>query len=120
MIDNKTLEDEEMLSKIVEGMVNSHLAMSQEMPVMRETRTFLWFYYDARGRESDNVMKLNRSFIGIETKYRSEVGFKDILKIPQIGKYIIFSKEDIKLKENILVVPSEIFMSLLNKSDNNL
>lgn len=116
----ENLQDEESLSRVVEGIVCSHLALNQEMPLMRELRTFLWFYYDSRGREVDYVLRLNKSFVGIETKYRSNVGFEDVLEIPQIKRYIILSKEDVELKENILVVPVEIFLSLLNKSNNNL
>lgn len=114
------LEDEESLSKIIEGMVSTHLAMTQEIPVMKESRTFLWFYYDTRGREVDSVMRLNKSFVAIETKYRSEVNPKDILKIPQIKKYIILSKEDLELERNTLIAPVEMFLSLLEKSNYNL
>lgn len=116
----ETLEEEESLSKIVEGIVSTHLAMTQEVPVMKELGTFLWFYYDARGRELDNVMRLNKSFVAIETKYRGEVGFGDTLRIPQIKKYIILSKEDFGLEKNILIAPVEIFLSLLDKSNYNL
>ncbi|MCS4542056.1 MAG: ATP-binding protein [Euryarchaeota archaeon] len=116
----KNLEDEESLSKIVEGIVCSHLALNQEVPTMREVRTFLWFYYDSRGREIDSVLRLNKSFVGVETKYRSNVSFRDALKIPQIKRYIILSKEDVGLEKDILIAPVETFLSLLNKSSNNL
>lgn len=114
------LEDEESLSKIIEGIVSTHLVMAREMPMMKESRTFLWFYYDARGREVDSVMRLNKSFIAIETKYRSEVSLRDILKIPPIKKYIILSKEDLGLERNTLIAPVETFLSLLEKSNYNL
>lgn len=116
----ENLENEESLSKIVEGIVCSHLALSQEVPLMREVRTFLWFYYDSRGREMDNVLRLNKSLVAIETKYQSNVSFRDVLKIPQIKKFVILSKEDVGLEKNILITPVEIFLSLLNKSSNNL
>lgn len=116
----ETLEEEESLSKIVEGIVSTHLAMSEEAPVMKELGTFLWFYYDARGREIDNVIRPNKSFVAIETKYRSEVGFKDTLKIPQIKKYMILSKEDFGIEKNTLIAPVETFLSLLDKSNYNL
>lgn len=116
----ETLEEEESLSKIVEGIVSTHLAMTQEVPIMKEPGTFLWFYYDARGRELDNVMRQYKSFVAIETKYRSEVSFKDTLKIPQIKKYIILSKEDFGLEKNTLIAPVETFLSLLGKSNYNL
>ncbi len=116
----ETLEDEESLSKIVEGIVNSHLVLTQETPVMRETPTFLWFYYNTSNREIDNIMKVDKSFLGIETKYKGRVKSRDILKIPQIKKYIVLSKEDIEFKGDTLVVPTETFLVLLTKSNHNL
>lgn len=116
----ETLENEESLSKIVEGMVTSHLSMNQEIPLMKEPRTFHWFYYDTHGREIDNLIKLNNTFTGIETKYQTQVNHKNTIEIPQIQKHIILSKEDIELKKNIMVIPVEIFLSLLTKSERNL
>jgi len=116
----ETLEEEESLSKIVEGVVSNHLATTQEKPFMKEKDTFLWFYYDTRGRELDNIMKINSTYIAIETKYRSEVNFKDIIRIPQIKNYIILSKEDFGLKKNTLIAPIETFLSILDKSTYNL
>ncbi len=116
----ETLENEESLSKIVEGIVTSHLQINQEIPLMKEPRTFLWFYYDTHGREIDNLIKLNNAFTGIETKYQSQVSHKNTIEIPQIQKHIILSKEDVELKKNILVIPVEIFLSLLTKSERNL
>ena len=87
---------------------------------MKEEDTFLWFYYDTRGRELDNIMKINSTYIAIETKYRGEVNFKDITRIPQIKNYIILSKEDFGLKKNTLITPIETFLSILDKSTYNL
>ncbi|MFQ6052564.1 MAG: ATP-binding protein [Candidatus Hydrothermarchaeota archaeon] len=116
----ETLEDEESLSKIIEGIVGMHLAMAKEIPLMKEPRTFLWFYYDAHGRELDNVMRPNKSFLAVEIKYRSEVGIKEILQIPQIKKYILLSKEDFGVKKNTLIAPVETFLAVLEKSNYNL
>lgn len=116
----EALEDEESLSKIIEGIVSAHLAMTQETPIMKEPRTFLWFYYDARDRELGNVIRMNKSYAAIETKYRSEVSPKDVLKIPQIKNYIILSKEDFGLQKNTLIAPVETFLSLLDRSNYNL
>lgn len=115
----EVFEEEETLSKIIEGIVTTHLTVTQEIPLMKEPRTFLWFYYDAR-REIDNVVRVNKSFVAVETKYRSEVSAKDILKISPIKKYIILSKEDLGLKRNTLIAPVETFLSLLEKSKHNL
>ncbi|MEX2723075.1 MAG: ATP-binding protein [Candidatus Freyarchaeota archaeon] len=113
-------ENEELLSKIVEGIVTSHLSMSSEAPIMREPKTFLWFYYDTRNREIDNVLRLNGSYMGIETKYKGEASHKDVQRIPQIKKYIILSREEVEYKEDILVSPIDVFLPLLTKSDRNL
>lgn len=117
---SETFEDEEALSKIVEGIVSTHLAMTQEKPLMREPETFLWFYYDTHGRELDNVIKTNGSFLAIETKYKSEISTEETLTIPQIKKYIVLSKEDFKLEKNTLITPIETFLSILEKSSHNL
>lgn len=116
----ETLQDEESLSKIVEGIVTSHLQINQEIPLMKEPRTFHWFYYDTHGREIDNLIKSNNVFTAIETKYQTQVNHKNTIEIPQIQKHIILSKEDIESKKNTLVIPVEIFLSLLTKSERNI
>ncbi len=116
----ETFQEEESVSKVVEGIVSTHLAMTQEVPVMRELETFLWFYYDTRGRELDSVIMSNGSFAAVETKYKGEVGFKEALRIPQIERYIILSKEDFGLEKNTLIAPVETFLSLLGKSNCHL
>ena len=116
----ETFEEEEFLSKMVEGVVSNHLAITQEKSIMKEKDTFLWFYYDTRGRELDNIMKINSTFIAIKTKYKSEVSFKDTARISQVKNYIILSKEDFGLKKNTLIVPIETFLSILDKSTYNL
>jgi hypothetical protein len=116
----ETLENEELLSEIIEGIVCSHLTTNKEAPILREAKTFLWFYYDTHGRELDYVVKTSESYVGIEVKYQSGVSFKDILKIPEVKKYIILTKEEVGQEENILMAPVEIFLSLLDKSGHNL
>jgi len=117
---DETRQNEESLSKLIEGVVCSHLIMSREVPILREPETFLWFYYDTRSREIDNVLKIDGSCAGVELKYQSKVGFKEVLTVPQIKKYVVLSREDIRKEENILTVPVELFLSLLKKSNHNL
>jgi len=116
----ETLEDEDLSSKIIEGIVFSHLSMSREIPLLKEARTFLWFYYDTRGRELDNVLSKGNNYLGIEIKYRNDVGPKDVTRIAEIDNYIIVSKEDFSESEDTLVVPIEVFLSLLETSIHNL
>jgi len=116
----ETLENEELISKIVESVTSSHLLMSFEIPYIREANTFLWFYYDSKGRELDYVVRKNDGYWGIEVKYQNDVSPRDIVRVPEIHSYIILSKEDYIETENTLVVPAELFLSLLEKSKSNL
>ncbi|MCD6530459.1 DUF4143 domain-containing protein, partial [Candidatus Bathyarchaeota archaeon] len=116
----ETLENEELLSKIVESVTSSHLLMSFEIPYLKEASTFLWFYYDSKGRELDFVVRKNDGYLGIEVKYQNDVSPRDIVRVPEIDTYIILSKEDYIETENTLVAPAELFLSLLEKSKSTL
>ena len=116
----ETLENEELLSKIVESVTSSHLLMSFEIPYLKEASTFLWFYYDSKGRELDYVVGKNDGYLGIEVKYQNDVSPRDIVRVPEIDTYIILSKEDYIETENTLVTPAELFLSLLEKSKSTL
>jgi hypothetical protein len=39
------MEDEELQSKIMEGIAISHLLMHREIPFLKTGKTFLWSYY---------------------------------------------------------------------------
>ena len=117
----ETLQNEESLSKIVESVVCSHLIMNRERSILREHNTFLWFYYEARGKEIDYILlRTDASYLGLEVKYQSHVSFKDISTVSPVKKYIILSKEDISKEEDVLMVPIELFLALLETSSNNL
>jgi len=116
----RTMQDEEMLSKMVEGIVISHLSMHQEIPFLRTVRTFLWNYYDKSGREIDAILKRNDEYVGIEVKYRARVGEEKIKAIAPVNKYIILSKEDVGGEGNSLMIPVDIFLSLLPPSKRNV
>jgi predicted AAA+ superfamily ATPase len=109
----ETLRDEEMQSKLVEGIVISHLLMHKEIPYLRESKTFLWNYYDKSGREIDSVVKVKKKYLGIEIKYRAQVDERDIKKISPIKDYILLSKENVGEKGNVLIIPVDVFLSLL-------
>ena len=65
---NRTMQDEELQSKVVEGIAISHLLLHQEIPFLRTARTFLWGYYNKSGREIDAILKENGGYLGIEVK----------------------------------------------------
>ena len=116
----ETLEDEELLSEIIEGIVFSHLLMSREIPYLKEKNAFLWFYYDTRGKEIDNVLNINGNYLGIEVKYQNDVGTSDVARITGIDDYIILSKDDFIENGHTIVVPVDAFLALLERSKHNL
>ena len=115
-----SLEDEDLLGKMVEGIVISHLRMYGEIPLMKAGNTFLWFYYDNSGREIDAIFREKRGYLGIEVKYRRGVDERDVKRIPPIKKYFILSKEDVEHKENKMIVPVDTFLALLPISEKNI
>ncbi len=116
----ETLRDEEIQSKLVEGIVISHLLMHKEIPYLREGETFLWNYYDKSGKEIDAIIKVNEKYLGIEVKYQTRVDERDIKKISPIKNYILLSKEDVGGKNNTIIVPVDVFLSLLPVSERNI
>jgi len=112
----ETLQNEELASKVVEGIVTSHLTTSQEIPIMREPKTFLWFYYNTRRKEIDNVLQIRNTYSATEVKYQSGVTSGDVWRIPQVKQYVILTKEDFEIEEKILLVPVDMFLALVEKS----
>jgi predicted AAA+ superfamily ATPase len=114
------MQDEEITGQIVEGIILSHLIMNQEIPMMKESSTFLWFYYDKKGKEIDNIIRIVDSNLAIEVKYQKDVTPKDILILSQVDNHIILTKEDFKIQEKVLLAPVDMFLALLTKSDRTL
>jgi predicted AAA+ superfamily ATPase len=112
---DETLEDEESTSKVVEALVSTHLATNQEIPLMREPRTFLWFYYNTRGKEIDNVLRTNGSYFAIEVKYQKGET-TEVLKIPQVERSIVLTKDNFATEERTISAPVDMFLALLEKS----
>jgi len=117
---SETIDNEIMLSEIVEGTVVSHLAMSRETPYLKEKDTFTWFYYDNSGREIDNVVKIDGGYRGIEVKYRNNVGLGDVTRAQGIDDYIVLSRDDYDVNGNTCVIPACVYLSILERSEHNL
>ncbi len=115
VIDN-TLADEDMLSRLIEGVVCMHIASNMERPLMKGVDTFLWYYYNHRGKEIDFLTKTDEGLTSIEVKYRRKVNPRDAYRHPKIDKYILLSKEDIELWDDTLVIPIPLFLLLLKKN----
>ncbi|MFQ6072025.1 MAG: ATP-binding protein [Methanosarcinales archaeon] len=109
--------DERMLSSIVESIVGSHLSQLKEKPYLKEPETFLYYFYNPI-REFDFIYKKDNSdYLGIEVKYQKKVKMSDIAKITQIDKFIVLTKSTLEIKENMILVPISVFLSLLEKSE---
>jgi len=116
----EALENEDTIGEIIEGIVASHLSMSMETPYLKEKNTFLWFYYDTRGKEIDSVLMRDGGYLGIEVKYQNDVSPRDATRVQQIDDYLILSKDDVVKTDDTYVVPVETFLSLLETSKHNL
>jgi hypothetical protein len=115
-----TMEDEELQGMLVEGIAISHLLLHGEIPYLRTAKTFLWSYYDKSGREIDAIIKENGRYSGIEIKYRAQIREIKMGKREPIEKYIILSKENIGEKGETIIIPVDIFLSLLTTSERNI
>ena len=116
----ETLENEELLGCLIEGIVITHLIMHGELPYLRNGKTFLWYYYDKSGKEIDAVYRLKRGFRAIEIKYQMNVDKRDIKRVSDIDDYIILSREDFKVTDNLIILPVDIFLALLPVSKANI
>lgn len=116
----ETLQSEELVGKLVEGIVSSHLITNQEIPMMREPKTFLWFYYDTRGKEIDNILRIDDKYMAIEVKYQSEVSSRDIWKAPHVRECAILTKEDLRTEDNVVLAPVDMTLAILEKSHQTL
>ena len=114
------VDDEDFLGQLVEGIVIAHLRMVKEVPLMKTTHTFLWYYYDKNGRELDAVFKKKNSYMGVEVKYSREVDSRDLRRVTPIKEYLLLSKEEVNRGADNLVLPVDVFLSLLPTSGRNL
>lgn len=119
-VTEETLQNEELTAKIVEEVVSSHLITSLEIPMMKEPKTFMWFYYNTQGKEVDNILRVDESYHAIEVKYQGKVTTSDIWKIPQCKEHIILTKEDLKTDGKVILAPVDMFLALLKKSNRTL
>jgi len=117
---DEAIHNEESVSALIEGIVTSHLLMSKEKPIMRSGKTFLWSYYNRSGREIDALLQIKKGLLGVEVKYQSEVDTRDILRVKQVKNYIILSKDDVYSKDNTIIVPVDVFLSLIPVSEKNI
>lgn len=102
--------------KIIEAVIANHLSQTQEVPYLREWKTYLWFFYTSTGKEIDFIYKKEKEYLGIEAKYKESIEEKEITKIEEIKEYIALTKNQFEKSDNILFIPLSLFLSLLEKS----
>jgi len=90
------------------------------IPMMKEPKTFMWFYYNTQGKEVDNILRIDESYHAIEVKYQGKVTTSDIWKIPQCKEHMILTKEDLKTDGKVILAPVDMFLALLKKSNRTL
>jgi len=93
---------------------------NQEIPMMREAKTFLWFYYNTRGKEIDNILRLDDKYTAIEIKYQNEVSSRDIWRAPQVRDCAILTKEDLRTEGNVVLAPVDLTLAILKKPHQTL
>lgn len=113
------LEKEENAAKLIQCIVASHLTRLKEIPKMREPITFLWSYYNRRGKEIDFIYRKKEKYLGIEVKYQYKVDVRDITKINEIKDYVLLTQNSFETTQE-LIVPVHIFLPLLELSERNL
>jgi hypothetical protein len=84
--------------------------------MMREPKTFLWFYYNTRGKEIDNILRIDDKYMAIEVKYQSEVSSRDIWRTPHVRECAILTKEDLRTEDNVVLAPVDLTLAILEKS----
>ena len=94
--------------------------INRQNPLMKESNTFLWYYYDKRGREIDAVLKESKGFCGIEVKYRRDTDERSVRRITPLKKNFLLSKVDFRSSEKTMIIPVDIFLSLLPVSERNI
>jgi len=112
-----SLEHEELMGKLAEGMVLSHLRMLGDIPLMKAGSTFLWYYYDKSRKEIGAIFQEDGVYSGIEVKYRGQVDERDIKRISPVKRYFVLSREQVGWKGDCIILPLDIFLSLLPVSE---
>ncbi len=114
------LEDERKIGMLVECIVGSTIRASEEIPIRKETETFLSFYRKDN-EEIDFVFKTETvGNIGIEVKYQEEPSLREIKKLENVDMTIVLTKNETDPKDDIWFIPVPIFLALIRKSDKHL
>ena len=114
-LSEKTINDEELASKLVEGVVASHLLRTRITPYLVEKDTFLGFTYDKKG-EIDIVFRAADNVVGFEVKYKEEIGKIKRNNVHGVRASVILTRNDYNLSQEPRLIPVSLFLALLPKS----
>lgn len=111
---------EKSKATILETISTNLLVQTVAEPIIKNTDTFLWFYYTQKGKEIDFIYK-KEDYLAIEIK--SEKAEKP-QKIQQIKNYIVVAEnsENFSYEQDkgTVYLPSSLFFILLEKNEKHL
>ncbi|OYT53470.1 MAG: hypothetical protein B6U72_05830 [Candidatus Altiarchaeales archaeon ex4484_2] len=100
-------EDSE--DKLLQGVVCEALARLNRQYL--DITHFLWFY--TKKKETDFVLKIDNSLTGIELKFKDKVEKRDFSNLYSFKDRILLSKKDLSFEDNLLIMPTGLFLSLV-------
>lgn len=103
-------EDSE--DKLLQGVVCEALARLNRQYL--DISNFLWFY--TKKKETDFVLLVKDSVIGIELKFKDTVDKTDFSNFYSFMSGILLSKKAFKFEDNFLIIPAGLFLCLINIS----
>jgi len=99
---------ENLEDKLLQGIVCEALARLNRQYL--DITHFLWFY--TKKMETDFVLKIQDSLIGIELKFRDKVEKRDFPNFYSFDKRILLSKRDLNF-DDPFIIPVGLFLSLV-------
>ena len=116
----KELINSSNIGMLVEEIVAGHLIRIKEADPMKLYNTYLKFYDGSN--EIDFIYKKDSNHIlGVEVKYQNEASMQDIKRVEGVDEYILLTKSSpLSIKNNIMIIPVSIFLTLLKSSEHDL
>ncbi|HDK35789.1 MAG TPA: hypothetical protein ENG82_02685 [Bacteroidetes bacterium] len=70
--------------------------------------------------EIDALIKEKDEFPGIKIKYQNQVDERKLKQITPVKRYFVLSKEDFSRRDQVMILPVDLFLALLSVSEKNL
>lgn len=75
------------------------------------------YSYSNLAKEIDAIFQEDGVYLDIEVKYRGQVDERDIKGISPVKRYFVLSREEVGWKGDCIILPLDIFLSLLFVSE---